>query len=103
MNAHTKCRTTPSHFNRNGTFLRVLIAVSEESAGTIDVHRICDDLAVGTSRVIVLAAPTLDDLNRHTDRLQQSARLQHWELVAADGMHRRFIETMSNADRKAAS
>jgi hypothetical protein len=103
MNAHTKCRTTTSHFNRNGTFLRVLIAVSAESAGTIDVHRICDDLALGTSRIIVVAAPTLGDLDRHTERLTQSARLQHWELIAADGMHRRFIETMSSADRKAAS
>ena len=103
MNAHTKCRTTTSHFNRNGTFLRVLIAVSEETAGTIDVHRICDDLALGTSRVIVLAAPTLDDLDHHTERLKLSARLQHWELVAADGMHQRFIETMTSADRKAAS
>jgi hypothetical protein len=95
MNTRTKCRPASTSYQRNGTYLRVLIAVPVGSIGSIDVHQICSDLALGTTRIVVLAAPTLNDLDRHTERLQRSARIEHWELVSADGMHKQIINTIT--------
>jgi branched-subunit amino acid aminotransferase/4-amino-4-deoxychorismate lyase len=95
MKKRTKCRPAPTSYQRNGTYLRVLIAVPADSLGTIDLHNICNDLALGTTRIVVLAAPTLGDLDRHTERLQRSARIEHWELVSADGMHKQIINTIT--------
>ena len=81
---------------RNGTHLRVLIATPTDQINTILVDRLADDLAVHLARLVVLAAPSVDDLDRHTERLQQSARLVSWELVAADGMHAQIICALAN-------
>jgi branched-subunit amino acid aminotransferase/4-amino-4-deoxychorismate lyase len=82
--------------NRNGTHLRVLIAVPVDQIDTIQVHRIADDLALHTTRLVVLAAPTVEDLDRHTERLQSSARIVNWELVSADGVHNEIISALAN-------
>jgi hypothetical protein len=82
--------------NRNGTHLRVLIAMPVDQVDTIQVHRLTDDLALHTTRIVVLAAPTVEDLDRHTQRLQSSARLVNWELVSADGMHHEIISALVN-------
>ena len=95
------CRTSDRHYVRNGTYLRVLIAVTSDTTGTLDVTKICDDLALATSRIVVLASPSLIDLDEHTHRLQQSARIQNWELVPADGMHRRIINTLTATNNPA--
>lgn len=91
--------TTTAHLStrceRNGTQLRVLIAVPNDQIDTIHVHRLADDLAVHLTRLIVLAAPTVEDLDRHTERLQHSARIVNWELVAANGLHEQIISALA--------
>jgi branched-subunit amino acid aminotransferase/4-amino-4-deoxychorismate lyase len=82
--------------NRNGTHLRVLIAVPIDQVDTIQVHRLADDLALHTTRIVVLAAPTVEDLDRHTERLQNSARIVNWELVSADGMHHEIVSALAS-------
>lgn len=94
MTITTTIKTTS--YNRNGTHLRVLIAVPNDQIDTIQVHRLTDDLALHTTRIVLLAAPTLDDLDRHTERLQNSARIVHWELVSADGVHQEIISALAN-------
>lgn len=82
--------------NRNGTHLRVLIAVPIDQIDTIHVHRLADDLALHTTRLVVLAAPTIEDLDRHTERLRYSTRVVNWELASADGMHLEIISALAN-------
>jgi hypothetical protein len=91
---HARHRCASTSCERNGTHIRVLIAVPADAAGTIDIHRIADDLA-SIGRIIVVIAPTINDLDEHTNRLQTSARLQAWELVPADGMHHRILNTLA--------
>jgi hypothetical protein len=91
--SHDRCASTSCE--RNGTHIRVLIAVPADAAGTIDIHRIADDLAISIGRIIVVIAPTICDLDEHTHRLQTSARIQEWELVSADGMHHRILNTLT--------
>ena len=82
--------------NRNGTHLRVLIAVPVDQMDIIHVHRLADDLALHTTRLVVLAAPTIEDLDRHTEQLQCSARIVNWELISADGMHHEIVSALAN-------
>jgi branched-subunit amino acid aminotransferase/4-amino-4-deoxychorismate lyase len=35
-------------------------------------------------------------LDRHTERLQSSARMVNWELVSADGMHHEIVIALAN-------
>ena len=92
---HTRHRCASTSCERNGTHIRILIAVPADAAGTIDIHRIADDLAISVGRIIVVIAPTITGLDEHTHRLQTSARIQDWELVPADGMHDRIIDTLA--------
>ncbi len=96
---HTRHRCASTSCERNGTHIRILIAVPADAAGTIDIHRIADDLVVSIGRIIVLIAPTLNGLEEHTSRLQSSARIQDWELVPADGMHHRILNTLTATNK----
>jgi hypothetical protein len=53
-----------------------------------------DGITIGTTRVVILTAPTVQALDDHTARLQTAAALVDWELRAADGLHRRIIERL---------
>ena len=92
---HTRHRCASTSCERNGTHIRVLIAVPADAAGTIDIHRIADDLAISIGRIIIVIAPTLAGLDEHTRWLQTSARIQDWELDPADGMHHRILNTLT--------
>ena len=84
---------------RNDTHIRVLIAVPAEAAGTIDVHRIADNLSLAIGRLIVLIAPSIHDLDQHNEQLATAAHREGWELVPADGMHHRIIDTLAANNR----
>ena len=100
MTARTRCIGATTSCQRSGTHIRVLIAVPAEALGTLDVHRIADNLQLAIGRLIVLIAPTIADLDTHTDRLRHAARPQGWELVPADGMHHRIIDTLAAANHR---
>jgi hypothetical protein len=100
-NSNRKTMTTTTEdlstsCDRNGTQLRVLIAVPNDQVDTIDVHRLADDIAVHLTRLIVLAAPTIEHLDQHTERLQHSALIVNWKLVPADGMHDQIVSALAN-------
>ena len=92
---HTRHRCASTSCERNGTHIRVLIAVPADAAGTIDIHHIADDLSISIGRIIIVIAPTIAGLDEHTRRLQTAARIQDWELVPADGMHHRILNTLT--------
>ena len=79
------------HHQRNGTYLRVLIATPTDVPFQLVVD---NNLAIGTTRIVVLAAPTLAALNENTARLQAAARAVDWQLQSADGLHRRIIDRL---------
>jgi hypothetical protein len=83
---------------RNGTYLRALIAIPNTTADDLEVIKVQTDLAIGVSRIIILVAPTLEALDEHTARLQRVAVGEEWSLVAADGMHRTLIERIRTAN-----
>ena len=83
------------HYERNGTYLRVLLAVPADHEvnpimPTIDHGE--DDICIDATRIVILTAPTLHGLDAHTVRLQTAAAEVDWELRPADGLHRRIIE-----------
>jgi hypothetical protein len=85
------------HYERNGTYLRVLLAVPADQDA--DEHAVMvgtaeDGICVGTTRIVILTAPTLHGLDNHTARLQTAAAEVDWELRPADGLHRRIIERL---------
>ena len=96
---HTRHRCASTSCERNGTHIRILIAVPADAAGTIDIHRIADDLAISIGRIVIVIAPTIAGLDEHTHRLQTSARIQDWELVPADGMHHRILNTLTATNK----
>jgi hypothetical protein len=85
-------------YERNGTYLRALIALPNTTADDFEVIKVQADLAIGVSRIIILVAPTLEALDEHTSRLQRLAAIEEWSLVAADGMHRTLIERIRTAN-----
>jgi hypothetical protein len=85
-------------YERNGTYLRALIAIPTTASDDLEVTKIQTDLAVGVSRIIILVAPTLEALDEHTSRLQRVAAVEEWSLIAADGMHRTLIERIRTAN-----
>jgi hypothetical protein len=85
-------------YERNGTYLRALIALPTTTDGDLEVIKVKADLAIGVSRIIILVAPTLEALDEHTARLQRLAAVEDWSLVAADGMHRTLIERIRTAN-----
>lgn len=83
------------HHQRNGTYLRVLIATPTD----VPFQLVLDnDLAIGTTRIVVLAAPSLTALNESTARLQTAARAVDWQLQSADGLHRRIIDHLHHTN-----
>lgn len=89
---------TETFYERNGTYLRALIAAPNTIADDLEVIKVKADLAIGVSRIIILVAPTLEALDEHTIRLQRVAAVEEWSLVAADGMHRTLIERIRTAN-----
>jgi hypothetical protein len=85
-------------YERNGTYLRALIAIPTTASDDLEVIKVQADLAIGISRIIILVAPTLEGLDEHTARLQRVAAVEDWSLVAADGMHRTLIERIRTAN-----
>ena len=90
MTRHRTCQPF-DHHQRNGTFLRVLIGTPADTEFELTID---EDLAIGTTRIIVLAATTLAILDEHTARLQTAARTVEWSLKSADGLHRRIINQL---------
>ena len=83
------------HYERNGTYLRVLLAIPTDhdlNPTTPMIGRAGDDICIDTTRIVILTAPNLHGLDDHTARLQTAAAEVHWELRPADGLHRRIIE-----------
>ena len=83
------------HYERNGTYLRVLLAIPSDHDlnPTIPViGSTGDDICINTTRIVILTAPNLHGLDEHTVRLQTAAAEVDWELRPADGLHRRIIE-----------
>ena len=91
-------KDTETFYERNGTYLRALIAIPNTTADDLEVIKVQADLAIGISRIIILVAPTLEGLDEHTARLQRVAAAEDWSLVAADGMHRTLIERIRTAN-----
>lgn len=92
MNSHRRpsCEHL-DHHERNGTYMRVLIALpAEEVPSAIEPQQ--DGVAINTSRIVMLTASTLHALYEHTARLQTAAAAVDWELRPAHGLHRRIIE-----------
>jgi hypothetical protein len=89
---------TETFYERNGTYLRALIALPTTTADDLEVIKVKADLAIGVSRIIILVAPTLEGLDEHTARLQGLAAVEDWSLVAADGMHRTLVERIRAAN-----
>ena len=100
MTARTRCVGASTSCERSGIHIRVLIAVPANALGTLDVHRIADNLQLAIGRLIVLIAPTIADLDTHTDGLRDAARRQGWELVPADGMRHRIIDTLAATNHR---
>ena len=83
------------HYERNGTYLRVLLAVPTDHEMNPMIPVISgteDDICIDTTRIVILTAPNLHGLDEHTVRLQTAAAEVEWELRPADGLHRRIIE-----------
>ncbi len=81
---------------RNGTHIRILITVPTDSPpGTLDIHHLTENIALHLARIVVLIAPTTSDLDHHTRRLQTAAATAGWQLVPADGMHRRLLDALT--------
>ena len=83
------------HYERNGTYLRVLLAVptDHEPIAIVPINGNAeDDICIDTTRIVILTAPNLHGLDEHTVRLQTAAAEVDWELRPADGLHRRIIE-----------
>ena len=83
------------HYERNGTYLRVLLAIptDHDMNPTIPVTGDAeDDICIDTTRIVILTASDLHGLDEHTVRLQTAAAEVDWELRPADGLHRRIIE-----------
>ena len=88
------CQETRTWFNRNGTFLRVLIVVDEHS----HIPRSLGDVDVNVQRLIVVSAGGADQLNASTERLNLAAATRNIELVSADGHHRCIVERIAAAN-----
>ena len=83
------------HYERNGTYLRVLLAIPTDYDGNPTITVIGgaeDDICIDTTRIVIITAPNLHGLDEHTVRLQTAAAEVDWELRPADGLHRRIIE-----------
>ena len=83
------------HYERNGTYLRVLLAVPTDHHADADVPVLegaGGDICIDTTRIVILTAASLHGLDVHTARLQTAAAEVEWELRPADGLHRRIIE-----------
>ena len=83
------------HYERNGTYLRVLLAIPTDHDLNPPIPVIGgagDEICIDTTRIVILTAPNLDGLDDHTARLQTAAAEVDWELRPADGLHRRIIE-----------
>ena len=83
------------HYERNGTYLRVLLAIPADhdlNPHTPVIDSPADDVWLDTTRIVILTAPNLHGLDEHTARLQTAATEVDWELRPADGLHRRIIE-----------
>ena len=83
------------HYERNGTYLRVLLAIPthhELNPMTPVIDGAGDDICIDTTWIVILTAPNLNVLDDHTARLQTAAAEVDWELRPADGLHRRIIE-----------
>ena len=107
MNHHTCNRIEHlGHYERNGTYLRVLLAIPTdpnfelglglESFGSpVDGHLSeIQRVTIDTTRIVILTAPNIQALDDHTARLQTAAGTVDWELRPADGLHRRIIERL---------
>jgi hypothetical protein len=88
------CEETNTWFNRNGTFLRVLIAVDHNSADLPALR----DIDVTVQRLIVIATCGVDQLNESTDRFRFAAEREGVGIISADGHHRYLIEQISLAN-----
>ena len=83
------------HYERNGTYLRVLLAIPADQKADADVPAVGgveNDICIDMTRIVILTALSLHGLNDHTARLQTAAAEVDWELRPADGLHRRIIE-----------
>ena len=83
------------HYERNGTYLRVLLAIPAEQnadGSTSLIGGTGGEICIDTTRIVILTALSLDGLDVHTARLQTAAAEVEWELRPADGLHRRIIE-----------
>ena len=91
---HPRRRDTWTWSNRNGTFLRVLIAADPDDP-PFTLH---DHVDVTIQRLVVLSAPGVDQLNHHTVSLQHAATKHGIRLVSADGYHRLLIDRINAAN-----
>ena len=91
---HPRRRDTWTWSNRNGTFLRVLlVADPDDTPFQLDHH-----IDITIARLVVLAAPGIDQLDQHTAALQRSAHQHGLRLVSADGYHRLLIDRITAAN-----
>ena len=98
MNPHRRSCEHLDHYQRNGTYLRVLLAVPTNDTSSFGLL-VDDDCAIDTSRIVILTASTLHGLDEHTARLQTAAAEVDWELRPAHGLHRRIIERIRSTTK----
>ena len=85
------------HYERNGTYLRVLLAIPTDiDTASLMIGIAKDDICIDTTRIVILTAQNLHALDDHTARLQTAAAEVEWELRPADGLHRRIIERIGH-------
>ncbi len=84
-------------FERNGTYLRVLIAID-----LIDPPPNFDAIDVVIHRIVILTSGSVRDLDQRTSSLQRAGLAQNIQLVSADGYHRTLIDRIAHANSQRA-
>ena len=83
--------------NRNGTYLRVLIAIDLN-----DPPPNFDTIDIVIHRIVILTCGNIADLDERTRSLQAAGVTQNIQLVSADGHHRTLIDQIAVANSQRA-
>ena len=71
MNPHRRSCEHLGHYERNGTYLRVLLAIPTDHDLNPTIPVIGgsgDEICIDTTRIVILTAPHLHGLDEHTAR-----------------------------------